>query len=101
LNIGHNSGRMTIAARTLREILSGYRDPSGLRSIAEIAITALPLIALWVTAWLTYSLGHPWASLLTVAPAFSSACSLSSTTAVTVRSFPTGVRTIGSAVSSA
>ena len=69
LNIGHNSGRATTDARTLREILNGYRDPSDLRSIAEVAITALPLIALWTAAWLAYWLGHPWASLLVAAPA--------------------------------
>jgi omega-6 fatty acid desaturase (delta-12 desaturase) len=69
LNIGHNSGRMTTDVRTLREILNRYRNPSDLRSIVEIAVTALPLVALWATAWLTCSLGHPWASLLVAAPA--------------------------------
>src|SRR5271157_1930047 len=35
LTIGHNSGRTATDARTLREILGGYREPNGLRSIAE------------------------------------------------------------------
>jgi omega-6 fatty acid desaturase (delta-12 desaturase) len=69
LSIGHNSGRTTTDGRTLLEILKGYRDPSNLRSIAEVAITAFPLIALWATAWLSYRLGHPWVSLLIAVPA--------------------------------
>jgi acyl-lipid omega-6 desaturase (Delta-12 desaturase) len=69
LNIGHNSGRTTIDARTLRDSLARYRNPSGLRGIAEIAVTAFPLIALWASAWLAYRLGHPWASLLIGVPA--------------------------------
>lgn len=56
-------------ARRWQRILSGYTTPSRLRSIAEIAITALPLIVLWVAAWYTYHIGHAWASLLIAIPA--------------------------------
>src|ERR1700760_461580 len=69
LSIGHNSGRTTTDMRTLREILNGYRNPSGLRSLAEVAVTVLPLVALWAAAWFAYRLGHPWASLLIAVPA--------------------------------
>jgi omega-6 fatty acid desaturase (delta-12 desaturase) len=69
LKIRHNSGRIATDARTLREILGGYREPSLLRSIVEVAITALPFVALWGAAWLTCWLGHPWASLLIAVPA--------------------------------
>ena len=40
-----------------------------LRSVAELAITALPLVTLWTAAWFTFSLGHAWASLLIAIPA--------------------------------
>ena len=35
----------------------------------ELVITALPLVALWVAAWLIYSLGYWWVSLLITIPA--------------------------------
>jgi omega-6 fatty acid desaturase (delta-12 desaturase) len=56
-------------ARRWQRILSGYTTPSRLRSIAEIAITALPLIALWAAAWFAFHLGHAWASFLIAIPA--------------------------------
>lgn len=56
-------------ARRWQRILSGYTKPSRLRSIAEIAITALPLIVLWAAAWFAFHLGHAWASLLIAIPA--------------------------------
>ena len=40
-----------------------------MRSIAELAITALPLILLWTAAWFTFHLGHAWASVLIAIPA--------------------------------
>jgi omega-6 fatty acid desaturase (delta-12 desaturase) len=50
-------------------ILNRYREPSCSRSVAELAITALPFAALWIGAWLALSLGHWWASLLIAVPA--------------------------------
>ena len=35
----------------------------------ELAITALPLVALWVAAWFIYSLGYWWVTLLIAIPA--------------------------------
>jgi omega-6 fatty acid desaturase (delta-12 desaturase) len=37
--------------------------------VIELVITALPLVALWVAAWLIYSLGYWWVSLLITIPA--------------------------------
>ena len=64
LSIGHNSGLPALHARRWTKILGSYRNPNYARSIAELAITALPLVALWTAAWFTFSLGHAWASLL-------------------------------------
>ena len=62
-------GDDVLNARRWQRILSDYSTPSRLRSIAELAITALPLIALWAAAWFTFHLGHAWASLLIAIPA--------------------------------
>lgn len=69
MTIGHNSGLHELDARRWTQILGSYRKPSHGRSIAELTITALPLAALWAAAWLTFSLGHAWASLLIALPA--------------------------------
>ncbi len=69
LSFGHNSSRTSTDARNLREVLGGYREPSSVRSLVEVAITALPLVALWASAWFAYWLGHPWASLIIAVPA--------------------------------
>ena len=39
-----------------------------MRSVAELVITALPLVTLWTAAWFTFSLGFAWASLLIAIP---------------------------------
>jgi acyl-lipid omega-6 desaturase (Delta-12 desaturase) len=57
------------SARLWTRILADYGTPNRARSIAELAITAVPLIALWTAAWFVYSLGHGWASLLIAIPA--------------------------------
>ena len=62
-------GDDVLNARRWQRILSGYTTPGRLRSITEIAITALPLILLWTAAWFTYHIGHAWASLLIAIPA--------------------------------
>ena len=40
-----------------------------MRSVVELAITLLPLAALWAAAWFVYSLGYWWVSLLLAIPA--------------------------------
>lgn len=49
--------------------LARFRQPSNLRSGAELAVTAIPLAALWVLAWLVYDFGYWWVSLLIAVPA--------------------------------
>jgi omega-6 fatty acid desaturase (delta-12 desaturase) len=58
----------SLEPRTLTQILSRYRDPSRSRGMVEIAITLLPLVALWVLAWLLLSVSY-LASLLVAVPA--------------------------------
>ncbi len=69
LGVGHNSGQAPADARHWAQILSAYRKPNHSRSITELAITTLPLVALWGAAWFTFSLGYGWASLLIAIPA--------------------------------
>jgi acyl-lipid omega-6 desaturase (Delta-12 desaturase) len=69
LNIGHNSSASGPDARGWTQILGGYRQPNYLRSVVELVITALPLVALWVFAWFAFTLGHAWISLLIAIPA--------------------------------
>ncbi len=59
----------TFGARGWTQILVRYREPSRLRSIVELCITAGPLAALWVLSWLFYSLGLWWLALLLALPA--------------------------------
>jgi acyl-lipid omega-6 desaturase (Delta-12 desaturase) len=55
--------------RRWQRILGDYSTPNHVRSVTELAITALPLVTLWIAAWFTFSLGHAWASLLIAIPA--------------------------------
>jgi omega-6 fatty acid desaturase (delta-12 desaturase) len=64
-----SGGDDVLNARRWQRILSNYSTPSRLRSVAELAITGLPLVMLWTAAWFTFSLGHAWASLLIAIPA--------------------------------
>jgi omega-6 fatty acid desaturase (delta-12 desaturase) len=68
LSIGHNSGLAAPGARRWTRILGSYRTPNHVRSVAELVITALPLVTLWTAAWFTFSLGFAWASLLIAIP---------------------------------
>jgi acyl-lipid omega-6 desaturase (Delta-12 desaturase) len=68
-SIGHNSGMAEPDARRWTKMLGSYRQPSSTRSIAELAITALPLVALWTAAWFAFTLGYAWASLIIAIPA--------------------------------
>jgi len=49
-------------ARDWVKILSTYREPSGLRSTFELAVTLLPFIALWALAWWSLSVSA-WLTL--------------------------------------
>ncbi len=68
LSIGHNTDVSVPDARWT-QILNRYREPSRVRSVIELAITALPLVVLWAAAWFIYSLGYWWVSLLIAIPA--------------------------------
>ena len=64
-----DGGDEVLNARRWQRILANYSTPNRVRSIAELAITALPLIVLWTAAWYAFSLGHAWASFLIAVPA--------------------------------
>ncbi len=49
-------------ARAWTQVLARYRQPSTGRSIVEIAITVVPLAALWTLAWATLDVGY-WLAL--------------------------------------
>ena len=55
-------------ARAWMQRLTDYRDPHTGRSIVEIAITVVPLVALWTLIWATLDLGY-WFSMLLAVPA--------------------------------
>ena len=69
MSIGDNTGRDLLNARRLSQTLAAYRTPSHPRSIAELAITFIPLAALWMAAWFTFWLGYAWAMPLIAIPA--------------------------------
>ena len=69
LRMGPDEGRPAPDARRWKRILDNYSTPHHLRSVAELAITVLPLVALWTAAWFTFTLGHAWASFLIAIPA--------------------------------
>jgi omega-6 fatty acid desaturase (delta-12 desaturase) len=54
-------------AQALPKLLAPYRHPSLRRSLTEIAITAAPLIALWVAMWVLFPVSY-WLSLLLAIP---------------------------------
>jgi omega-6 fatty acid desaturase (delta-12 desaturase) len=56
-------------ARPLREILAPYQRPNPWRSFAEIALSAAPLAAIWLGAWLAVNAGLWWLGLLLSIPA--------------------------------
>ena len=49
--------------------LARYREPDTARSVAEIAITALPLVGLWFAMWASLHLVGYWLTLLLAIPA--------------------------------
>jgi acyl-lipid omega-6 desaturase (Delta-12 desaturase) len=56
-------------ARNWTQILAHYRSPNDARSIFEIAVTLVPLAALWALAWAALHFGYWWLSLLLAVPA--------------------------------
>lgn len=57
-----------IAAREWAKTLAKYREPSPIRSVLELLVTAGAFAALWFLAWTLLSLSY-WLSLLAVIPA--------------------------------
>jgi omega-6 fatty acid desaturase (delta-12 desaturase) len=68
LSVGHNSQAVASDARHLRQLLSRYGRASDVRSIAELSVTLLPLVALWTAAWLAFTFGYWWVTLLIALP---------------------------------
>ena len=56
-------------ARQWARALAAYRQPNEVRSIAELAMTALPLVALWLTMWASLHFVGYWLALLLAIPA--------------------------------
>jgi len=56
-------------ARAWPQILARYREPSTVRGLLEIAVTVLPLVALWALVWAAVHLGYWWLGLLLALPA--------------------------------
>jgi omega-6 fatty acid desaturase (delta-12 desaturase) len=56
-------------ARTWTHILARYREPSRLRSIIELVITAGPFALLWLAMWVTFHFGYYWLCFLFTLPA--------------------------------
>lgn len=57
-----------LVARDWLDVLNAYRKPQPARSVLELVITAVPLIVLWVLAWLALSVSI-WLTLLITIPA--------------------------------
>jgi omega-6 fatty acid desaturase (delta-12 desaturase) len=68
LNHGLNESDEAVAhdARTLTQLLAAYRDSDQWRSIVEILITVVPLVALWILMWFALDLGYGIYLLLVV-----------------------------------
>ena len=58
-----------VDARRWTQILAPYRAPSPTRSIFEMVVTAVPLVALWVLMWWAVHFGYWWLCLLLAVPA--------------------------------
>ncbi len=68
-NTDSDTARAPGAPRSWAGVLARYRDPNPARSALELAITALPLAALWASAALAFSFGYWWICALLVVPA--------------------------------
>lgn len=60
---------VALDARSWTQILAQYRGPDHTRSVFEIAVTLVPLVALWALAWAAIHLSYWWISLLLAVPA--------------------------------
>lgn len=69
MTIERDATPASIEARPWTHILNRYREPHHGRSLFELAITATPLLALWLAAWLACAFGFWWLSLLIAIPA--------------------------------
>ncbi len=68
-NASPSAGQTNLDARTLTTRLMQYREPNEVRSVAEIAITAVPLVALWALMWALVHFGYVWLCLFLSVPA--------------------------------
>ena len=64
---GQFSEQATPTGRDWVQLLDKYRLPSALRGAFELIVTLIPLIALWVFAWLALSVSI-WLTLLITIP---------------------------------
>ena len=61
-------GALPSDVRQWPKVLTRYRDPDTARSVVEIALTAVPLLALWVGMWAALQVS-PWLCLPLAVPA--------------------------------
>src|SRR5258708_6134601 len=68
--LGLNSTTAAAApdARGLTQLLARYRAPSITRSTADLAVTAIPLVLIWILMWATLGVSY-WLCLLLAIPA--------------------------------
>jgi omega-6 fatty acid desaturase (delta-12 desaturase) len=64
----HSSDRAS-EARAWPKILGRFREPNQTRSVFEIVITIVPLVALWATMWALVEHGYAWLSFALAIPA--------------------------------
>ena len=55
-------------ARTLAQLLGGYREPDSVRGSFELAITAVPFAAIWTLMWVSVCFDW-WIGLVGAVPA--------------------------------
>lgn len=65
----HTISSLPTEPRQWSNALAPYREPSDGRGIAEIAITAFPLVAMWLTMWVSLHFVGYWLVLLLAVPA--------------------------------
>jgi omega-6 fatty acid desaturase (delta-12 desaturase) len=56
-------------SRALMRILAGYREPDGVRGALELAITAIPLVLIWILMWVSVDAGYYWLCPFLAVPA--------------------------------
>ena len=69
-NAQHQAGAVAASSDVLTwtKILTRYREPSRIRSVIELVITIVPLVALWILIWAALDFGY-WFALLLAVPA--------------------------------